>query len=78
MKATIITVLILVGFLVAAVWFAVTGWTDIGAESQADISAHGYIAMALGVVLSIVVGGGLMALLFFSARSGHDDVDHEI
>jgi len=33
----------------------------------------GYVAMALGVVFSLVVGCGLMALLFYSARHGYDD-----
>ena len=28
----------------------------------------GYVAMALGVVFSLVIGCGLMALLFYSSR----------
>lgn len=37
------------------------------------ISLHGWIAMGLGTVLSLAVGGGLMALVFHSARNGHDE-----
>ena len=39
------------------------------------MTAHGYIALAAGVTLSLLVGGGLMALVFFSARKGYDDID---
>ena len=35
--------------------------------------AVGYLAMALGVVFSLIVGCGLMALLFYSSRHGYDD-----
>jgi hypothetical protein len=35
--------------------------------------ATGYLAMALGVILSLVVGCGLMALVFYSSRHGYDD-----
>jgi hypothetical protein len=37
------------------------------------ISMHGWIALGLGTVLSLVVGVGLMALVFYSARRGFDD-----
>lgn len=40
-----------------------------------DLSVHGYIALALGIVLSLLLAGGLMALVFFSARRGYDDID---
>jgi hypothetical protein len=33
----------------------------------------GYIAMTLGIVFSVVVGCGLMALLFYSSRHGYDE-----
>ena len=31
------------------------------------------LAMIAGTVLSLLVGGGLMALVFHSARQGYDD-----
>lgn len=31
------------------------------------------LAMVLGVVLSLAIGFGLMALVFYSSRSGHDE-----
>ena len=35
--------------------------------------AVGYVAMILGIVFSLAVGFGLMALLFYSSRHGYDD-----
>lgn len=78
MKAILITVSILGAFLALAIWFATSGWLSIGAQSHAEVSAHGYIAMAIGVVFSLLIGGGLMALVFYSSRHGHDDVDHDL
>ena len=37
------------------------------------VSVHMYIATVLGVGLSVLVGTGLMALVFLSSRSGHDE-----
>lgn len=39
----------------------------------ADLGFHGTVALLLGVVLSALLGVGLMALVFFSNRSGRDD-----
>jgi len=38
-----------------------------------EMSIHGWIALAAGTILSLGLGGGLMALSFFSARRGYDD-----
>jgi hypothetical protein len=37
------------------------------------MSTHGWIALILGTLLSLALGGGLMALVFHSARKGYDD-----
>jgi hypothetical protein len=37
------------------------------------ISLHGWIAMGLGGVFSIILGSGLMWLSFYSARLGFDE-----
>lgn len=42
-----------------------------------DMSIHGHIAMALGVFFTYGVGAGLMALLFFSNKHGHDTQVHQ-
>ena len=40
---------------------------------QRDFGIHLWIALGLGVFFSFAVGGGLMALVFISARRGYDD-----
>jgi hypothetical protein len=38
-----------------------------------DLSINGYIALTLGIVGTAALGSALMALVFFSDRSGIDD-----
>ena len=45
-------------------------WTAIG---NAEISAAGWIAMVLGVLVALALGVGLMALVFISSRRGYDE-----
>jgi hypothetical protein len=45
-------------------------WDAIGA---AEISPAGWLAMGFGVVATVALGSGLMALMFFSSRHGYDD-----
>lgn len=56
--------------IVTAVW-AVSVWSAAG---DAVMSTHGWIALGLGTFFSLLIGCGLMALMFFSSRSGHDEV----
>ena len=60
----------LVGLLVVAVAGVIYAWVDMG---DIEIGWHGLAALALGVVLSLGLGIGLMFLVFYSARHGHDD-----
>jgi hypothetical protein len=46
-------------------------WTSLG---DPDISAAGWIAMGLGVIITLALGVGLMALVFVSSRSGYDEL----
>lgn len=62
----------LVGLLVGAVWFAVYSWNAIEGP---PIPAIGYAMMALGIFFSLVVGIGLMALVFYSSRRGYDELN---
>ncbi|MFN3465996.1 MAG: hypothetical protein ACK4X1_18170 [Terricaulis sp.] len=66
MKVFLLTVTL--GGLLAIVMFGVlTNW------DASAMSVHGWIALSLGTFLSLAVGGGLMALVFYSARKGYDD-----
>ena len=42
------------------------------AHGDDSVHVHMLVATALGVGLSVLLGTGLMALSFLSARSGHD------
>ncbi|MCJ9427448.1 hypothetical protein [Kordiimonas marina] len=42
------------------------------------ISSNGMAAMAGGLIMTFLVGVGLMSLLFFSARRGHDEEVHNL
>jgi hypothetical protein len=67
-KAAVI--LPLLAFLAASVWFAYYVWAS---DAGPPMPASGYAAMALGVLFSLVVGIGLMALVFYSNRHGYDE-----
>jgi hypothetical protein len=66
----IVLAVLMVILMVTAVW-AVSVWNATG---DAVMSVHGWIALGLGTFFSLLIGCGLMALMFFSSRSGHDDV----
>ncbi len=42
-------------------------------QGEGEVHASLIIATALGVGLTVLLGTGLMALMFISADSGHDD-----
>jgi hypothetical protein len=64
----LVTTLILI--LAAALWYAASAWVFV---SGPPMPTAGYVAMTLGIVISLIVGCGLMALLFYSSRHGYDD-----
>jgi hypothetical protein len=66
MKAFLL-VLALGGILAVAAFGVMSNW------DASYMSVHGWIALGLGTFLSLAVGGGLMALVFYSARKGYDD-----
>nr|WP_249141101.1 hypothetical protein [Bradyrhizobium manausense] len=60
----LVVLLILTGVWATSVW---------NAPGDVVMDKHGWIALGLGTFFSLLVGCGLMALMFFSSRSGHDD-----
>jgi hypothetical protein len=58
-------VVLVIGFFIAA------QWTGIG---DSEISGAGWLAMGLGVVATLALGIGLMALVFISSRRGYDEI----
>lgn len=60
---------VLGAMLVAAFVLGYLGWTS----TDTSVPESGYVALVLGVVFSLVVGVGLMALVFYSSRKGYDE-----
>lgn len=56
--------------LLGSIVVMINGWGSIPAVA---ISGMGKLALIGGVVISFLVGGGLMALVFYSARKGYDE-----
>jgi hypothetical protein len=61
---------IMVALLIWTIMLAEAGWKSAG---NVDVPDAGYVAMAFGVLFSLVVGTGLMALVFYSSRAGYDE-----
>ncbi len=65
-----LAVIPLFALLVLAFWFAGTSWMHLHGE----IPFIGWLAIIGGAAFALLVGGGLMALLFYSSRHGYDDL----
>jgi len=55
--------------IAAALWGAIRSFATFGA----NLGLHGWIALIGGSVLTLGLTGGLMWLVFYSARKGYDD-----
>jgi len=71
-RSSWIAVAVAIGAVAAVSAVAAGLWSQIG---DADISASGWIAMGLGVLVASALGMGLMALVFYSSRRGYDEPD---
>jgi hypothetical protein len=60
----------LFAILAGALWYAASYWMSVEGPAM---PTTGYVAMVLGIVFSLLVGCGLMALAFFSSRHGYDE-----
>jgi len=60
---------VLLGFFAVSLWYAVNVWT---AMAGVQMSGFGWTFLVLGVVVTIALGAGLMALVFYSARHDMD------
>jgi hypothetical protein len=61
----------LFALLVLAFWFLGATWERLAGGA---IPLYGWVAIGGGVFFSLLVGGGLMALIFYSSRHGYDDL----
>jgi len=69
-KSTWIAVAVAIAVVVVVVVLMASVWTGLG---DTGMSAAGWAALVLGVVVTLALGIGLMALVFISSRRGFDE-----
>ena len=62
----IVVLVVLLGLALVGAYYAFTLNSDI------PLPESGYMAMTFGVIVTIVIGVGLMVLIFYSSRTGYD------
>ena len=62
-------VIALAALLAGAVCYSILAWQEV---PDVGIPPIGWVFLVLGVIFTIVIGGGLMLLLFYSSRKGRD------
>lgn len=63
-----LVIVALLAMLVAAIAYAAQIWMSV----DTHMSVWGWLFMILGVLVSVGLGAGLMALVFYSARHDYD------
>ena len=71
MGKTLIVVALL-GLLALAAWVAYQQWT----LAAVDMPGWGWAMLVVGGVFLLLIGFGLMALMFYSSRYGYDEAPH--
>ena len=69
---TILVLVVLIGLLALAIYVGVTGWNMGADDTGGSMSTAGYVAMALGIVVTLALGAGLMALMYYSSKHDRD------
>ena len=72
-KSSWIALAVAVAVVVVLMVLMASVWIDFG---DAGISAAGWFALTLGVLATLALGIGLMALVFISSRHGYDEPGH--
>ncbi|MGY3116752.1 hypothetical protein ACVWXQ_000687 [Bradyrhizobium sp. S3.14.4] len=62
--------LAMLGLAVFGIFWA---WNATNGVDDVAMDENGWIALGLGSFFSLVIGCGLMALMFFSSRRGYDE-----
>lgn len=63
----IVTLVVCIGLGIVGIYFATT------INSDLPLPDSGSLALIIGVTFTLIVGVGLMALIFFSSRNGFDE-----
>ena len=70
MNGTAGMILLLLALLAATAGIAWWAWLEMG---DVQLTTHGLIALGAGVSASLIVGVGLMWLVYYSHKKGFDD-----
>ena len=69
---TILVMAVLLGLLGLAIYVGLAGW-NMGSDNAGEsMSATGYIAMGFGIAMTLALGVGLMALMYYSSKHDRD------
>jgi hypothetical protein len=69
---TVLVVAVLLALLGLAIYVGIAGW-NMGSDSAGDsMSTTGYIAMGFGIAVTMALGVGLMALMYYSSKHDRD------
>jgi hypothetical protein len=67
---TAFVIILLLAILAGAVFVGHYGWVSAG---DVAMPTWGWLMLGLGIFFTLLVGGGLMALVFYSSRAGFDE-----
>jgi hypothetical protein len=70
-KGALFVVIVLVAILAVVLYSTANIWMSIGGGP--GMNGNGVAALVIGGIGTLVLGGGLMALVFYSSRRGYDD-----
>ena len=70
---TILLIVALVVMMGAAMVFSWHVWTSVDGDGGQVMNGNGMAALIIGGIGTLALGGGLMALVFYSSRRGYDD-----
>lgn len=74
MKTALVIVVLLILLGITVSW-AIWGWEQTAGTAM---GFHGWLAMILGIIFTLLVGCGLMALMFYSSRHGYDEAASDL
>ncbi|MEQ8333898.1 hypothetical protein [Nisaea sp.] len=70
MRNVILLALVLFTVLGLSLWAVWEIWFGV---EDVEMSIHGFIALAVGAFFTLLLGGGLMWLAFYSSKHGYDE-----
>ena len=76
-EANIGTIALVVASIALLIFTGAYAWRVASGTNDVQIGVNGWIALGLGVAGMLVVGVGLMFLIFYSSRRGYDEIDRK-